>query len=145
MCLLVWSQIPGDQVTTLSAELNVSPQPKLTLLPLLTVLFLVSYALMTLLIVEQSQTIESQKDLIRNLIGDSLQLTGLKSKAIQDKNAHAKAEAQAQAQAKPPSSQGKQHDHPKNNSAGKAHQRTPEKPPKPTADGVDERRIVVSI
>lgn len=48
-------------------------------LPLLTVLFLISYGLMTLLIVEQGQTIESQRALIRELFRDSTELSAVKA------------------------------------------------------------------
>jgi hypothetical protein len=47
-------------------------------LPLLTVLFLISYGLMTMLIVEQGQTIESQRVLIRELFRDSTELSAVK-------------------------------------------------------------------
>jgi predicted lipid-binding transport protein (Tim44 family) len=47
-------------------------------LPLLTVLFLISYGLMTMLIVEQGQTIESQRALIRELFRDSKELSAVK-------------------------------------------------------------------
>ena len=50
-------------------------------LPLLTVLFLISYGLMTMLIVEQGRTIESQRALIRELFGDSKELSVMKMKA----------------------------------------------------------------
>ena len=50
-------------------------------LPLLTVLFLISYGLMTMLIVEQGRTIESQRALIQELFGDSAQLSAMKMKA----------------------------------------------------------------
>lgn len=50
-------------------------------LPLLTVLFLISYGLMTMLIVEQGRTIESQRALIGELFGDSTQLSAMKMKA----------------------------------------------------------------
>lgn len=59
---------------------------KHTLLPLLTVLFLISYGLMTMLIVEQGSTIESQRVLIRELFRDSTELSAIKGKAIHDKN-----------------------------------------------------------
>lgn len=52
-------------------------------LPLLTVLFLISYGLMTMLIVEQGQTIESQRALIRELFRDSTELSAVKMKAHQ--------------------------------------------------------------
>ena len=53
-------------------------------LPLLTVLFLISYGLMTMLIVEQGQTIESQRALIRELFRDSSELSAVKLKAAQE-------------------------------------------------------------
>jgi hypothetical protein len=54
-------------------------------LPLLTVLFLISYGLMTMLIVEQGRTIESQRTLIRELFRDSTELSAVK-KAQPEKN-----------------------------------------------------------
>jgi hypothetical protein len=54
-------------------------------LPLLTVLFLISYGLMTMLIVEQGQTIESQRALIRELFRDSSELSAVKLKAAQER------------------------------------------------------------
>jgi hypothetical protein len=47
-------------------------------LPLLTALFLISYALMTMLIVEQGRTIESQRALIQELFRDSSELSALR-------------------------------------------------------------------
>jgi len=54
-------------------------------LPVLTVLFLISYGLMTMLIVEQGATIESQRALLRELYRDSEELSALRSKALQEK------------------------------------------------------------
>jgi hypothetical protein len=51
----------------------------------LTVLFLISYGLMTMLIVEQGATIESQRALLRELYRDSEELSALRSKAQQEK------------------------------------------------------------
>ena len=65
-------------------------------LPLLTVLFLISYGLMTMLIVEQGSTIESQRALIRELFRDSTELTATKLKAQRD---HAAAAQRAQSPA----------------------------------------------
>ncbi|HTW58685.1 MAG TPA: hypothetical protein VMD99_11170 [Terriglobales bacterium] len=48
-------------------------------LPLLTVLFLISYGLMTMLIIEQGRTIESQRVLIRELFRDSTELSAVKA------------------------------------------------------------------
>jgi hypothetical protein len=71
-----------------------APKKKRSLLPLLTVVFIVSYALMTLLIVEQGAAIQSQSNLIKLLLPDSHELWGLKGKAIAAKQA-AKTQAQA--------------------------------------------------
>lgn len=57
-----------------------TPPKKRSLLPLLTVLFLISYGLMTMLIVEQGSTIESQRALIRELFRDSQELSASKLK-----------------------------------------------------------------
>jgi len=54
---------------------------KHTLLPVLTVLFLISYGLMTMLIVEQGNTIQSQRYLIQQLFTDSVELNSMKGKA----------------------------------------------------------------
>ena len=50
---------------------------------MLTVLFLVAYGIMTLLIVEQGNTIESQRLLIKQLFNDSTQLSAMKGREAQ--------------------------------------------------------------
>jgi len=57
------------------------PRKKFSFLPLLTVLFCLSYGLMTMLIVEQGSTIESQRNLIRELFRDSTELSAIKQRA----------------------------------------------------------------
>jgi hypothetical protein len=86
--------------TTLVAEpvVAVRSKRKSSLLPLLVVLFLISYGLLTLLVVEQDHTITAQKTLISQLYGDSLELTAIKSKEIQRHRADAQAQGQAQGQ-----------------------------------------------
>jgi hypothetical protein len=64
-------------------------------LPLLSVLFLISYGLMTMLIVEQGRTIESQRALIRELFRDSTELSAVKTKAQQDRAQALSAQTQA--------------------------------------------------
>ena len=49
-----------------------APKKKRSLLPLLTVLFLFSYGLMTVLVVEQGSTIQSQRNMIQVLMRDSV-------------------------------------------------------------------------
>jgi len=62
-------------------------------LPLLTVLFLISYGLMTMLIVEQGRTIESQRTLIRDLFRDSTELSAVK-RSQPEKNVAAQPQTQ---------------------------------------------------
>src|SRR5260370_597436 len=50
------------------------------ILPLLVILFVVSYGILTMLVFEQGQTIESQRSLIREMLKDSTQLASLKRK-----------------------------------------------------------------
>jgi cell division protein FtsN len=134
------------------------PKPKRSMLPVLTVLFLVSYGLMALLVVEQGRTIDSQRNLIRQLFSDSTELSAMKGSAIQKHNAEAKvqAEANARSQAQAPSSQapssqaqssqGTPRDNAKSDrKVGKARRPNPLKPPKFTSDEADERRALISI
>jgi len=67
------------------------------MLPLLVILFIVSYGILTMLVFEQGQTIESQRTLIREMLKDSTQLAALKGKLARDdsKRFHDKASAQA--------------------------------------------------
>jgi hypothetical protein len=58
-------------------------------LPLLTILFMISYGLMTMLIVEQGRVIDQQRALIRELFRDSTELSAMKMKALQDARAQA--------------------------------------------------------
>ena len=63
------------------------PVKKHSMLPVLVILFLLAYGMMAMLIVEQGNTIESQKLLIRQLFSDSAQLSALKGKAAREKAA----------------------------------------------------------
>jgi hypothetical protein len=120
------------------------------MLPILTVLFLISYGLMTLLIVEQGSTIQSQRTLIQQLIGDSTELAGLKGKAIQQQHAQqvqpAKppAVAQNKTTVEAPSTQATPSEKP-HTAQNKAHRPMPEKPPVPASDIADSRRTLMSI
>ena len=67
-------------------------KPKRTLLPVLIALFVVSYGLLTMLVVEQARTIDSQRSLIGLLFDDSVQLASLRSKAIYKQNSAARAQ-----------------------------------------------------
>jgi hypothetical protein len=158
-------------LTTLFSDTTISPiapidarpaRKKRGWLPLLTVLFCLSYGLMTMLIVEQGATIESQRALIQALFHDSSELSATKMKALREKRAHsqapgAKAQSQdrdqapltespstqapsAQAQNSAPSSQAA----PVQNPAvkGKSQFRMPSRP---ASDISDVRRALITI
>jgi hypothetical protein len=134
------------------------------LLPLLTVVFMASYGLMTLLIVEQGSTIQSQRNLIQVLLGDSRQLWALKGRAVSDKLA-ADRLAQAQSQAnksstqtplshaqtpstqtqstKTPSTQIPRRHSPSR--AGKSAKPETQVPPMPASDLGDQRRELITL
>ncbi len=113
------------------------------MLPLLVFLFLVCWGLMSMLIVVQGRTIESQRSLIRSLFQDSSQLSHLKGQIFQKQRAQAQAQAEAKAhsQSQTPSTQDKLRDPAKN----KLHKPVPQKPPTDTATSEDERRNVMTI
>lgn len=113
------------------------PKPKKSsLLPVLVVLFAASYALMTMLIVEQGKTIDLQRFLIGQLFTDSNQLSAMKGAAVRGAQAQAKARAEAQT----PSSETVE---PKKK--GKLRRSEPMRPPKDTSDSSDVRRSLVKI
>ena len=129
----------------LQEEAVVVAKPKQQLLPLLVVLFLISYGMLALLVVEQGRTIANQRSLIQQLFSDSVELSSLKGKNLQ----HPKAGSQkARPQAQTPSSQNQtpssQANPPDNvasqKRAGKFQKALPLKPPKDTVDTPNERR-----
>ncbi len=77
----------GNVEITTAAPIEATPRKKRGWLPLLTVLFCISYGLMTMLIVEQGRTIDSQRDLIRELFKDSMALNNYKIKALREQRA----------------------------------------------------------
>lgn len=125
-----------------------------SLLPVLTILFVVSYGLLTMLVVEQGRTIDSQRSLIHLLFSDSVQLSSIKGKAIQKQQSEAQARTQSQKksppapsvpQAQSPSTQRPQAEA-KNQSTSKVGRRPlPQRPPKDTAEPADDRRTLISI
>ena len=157
----------GCHLTTLFGNTAVSIK-KRSLLPLLTVLFLFSYGLMTLLIVEQGTTIQSQRALIRELFSDSMQLSAMRGKAVRDQNA-ADVQKHVPKQARPsqtqantaqagsvqtpssraqdqlaPSSQAAAPQRAQSNAA-KTHKPRMKMPSRPDSDLADERRALVTI
>ena len=137
-----------------------APKKKRSLLPLLTVLFLFSYGLMTVLIVEQGSAIQAQRNLIKILMRDSTELWAAKGKAIGDQQvAQAQAEAKTRGHApsrqtqtpstqipskQAPSSQAAPQHHSQSR-AGKIAKPDTQLPPVPASDLVDRRRALSTI
>ncbi len=135
---------------------------------MLTVLFLFSYGLMTLLIVEQGSVIQSQRNLIKVLMRDSTQFWAAKGKALGDQQM-ALAQGRTQSPAvKTPSSQSPSTQTPSmqapstripstqdpstqapqrhiQNRAGKMVKPQTQLPPAPASDLVDRRRALNTI
>jgi hypothetical protein len=121
-------------------------------------LFLLSYGLMTMLIVEQGRTIDSQRALIRELFRDSTELSAVKQKAAQDSAQASSAKTQAPVTQNPstqyPSTQAPTSQAP-SSQAGPQQQRTQSQsakqkpdfkmPSKPAADLVDDVRTLITI
>jgi hypothetical protein len=137
------------------SEVSETPRKKLGWLPLLTVLFMISYGLMTMLIVEQGQTIESQRALIRELFRDSTELSATKMKAVEEHN-HAQALAQNPSSQNPstqaPSSQAPMRQAPSSQAGPQQRAQNQLKPKadfqmpsKPAADLADHRRALITI
>ncbi len=130
-----------------SEPVAVVPKPKNSMLPLLVVLFLLSYGLMALLVVEQSRTIDSQRALIQNLFSDSSQLSALKGKAFQDKYAHdhPRPRTQAPAVVAPQAPSTQVMPEAGNKSAAKFRKPVPPKPSQQGQEMADERRSLKTI
>jgi hypothetical protein len=124
-------------------------------LPLLTVLFLISYGLMTMLIVEQGTTIENQRALIRDLFHDTAELTALKGKAAHENNVQRGRQANSpkgsvnqDPVAQPPSTKAPssqavpQHRAQTNGSVRKPEVKIPSRP---ASDLTDDRRSLITI
>jgi hypothetical protein len=127
-----------------------SPQ-KRGWLPLLTVLFLFSYGLMTMLIVEQGQTIESQRALIRELFRDSTELSAVKQEiarnAAERRNAaQAPTAKSASPSAQIPSTQSPTKQIPSSQAAPQHQaQKQFQMPSRPASDINDENRALITI
>jgi hypothetical protein len=111
------------------------PKRKHSMLPLLTVLFLLSYGLMVLLVVEQNRTITSQRWLITELMSDSKELTSLKTKMLAERR-NAEKHPAPKTESQTPSTQAAPE------SKSKIRRSAPERPPKLTSDTPDVRRAV---
>ena len=135
--------------------IDAQPPKKRSWLPLLTVLFLISYGLMTMLIVEQGATIESQRALIRELFRDSTELSAMKVKAQQEArlaNPSAKTQAPS-SQTQAPSTQIPSKQAPSSQAAPQRRalnetekqQKQFQVPSRPASDVADARRELKSI
>ncbi len=144
-------------VSIVSATDTTAAPKKHGLLPLLTVLFLISYGLMTMLIVEQGRTIDSQRALIRELFRDSTELSALKMRAqrqlaqLPSTQTHAPStqipstqapSTQAPTNQAPSSQAGLQH-----GAQNQAAKQKPQfrMPSKPASDLVDDVRTLITI
>jgi hypothetical protein len=171
LCPLPWGVDSGSQLLSWTQDIAVTvpqalpepkPKRKHSLLPVLIVLFLISYGLMALLAVEQDRTIASQRSLISQLFGDSAELSSLKGRFIQKQHAQAQAQAEARARsqghgssAQDPSTQTPLTQTPSTQdtpggTAQSSHnasklRKVPQRPPLGIADIVDGRRIVKTI
>ena len=131
------------------AALKTTTRPAVAL-PLLVILFIVSYGILTMLVFEQGRTIESQRSLIREMLKDSTQLATLKGKlARDDSKSHDKASAQAPAEHKDadsgnPAAGAKGADK-ETKRPGKPAHSTKEAPRRPAADMEDVRRCTRAI
>jgi hypothetical protein len=136
--------------TALPIAVPKAPKKKRSLLPLLTVLFLFSYALMTLLIMQQGSVIQSQRNLINTLMRDSTELWAAKGRALGDRKAqsHSRAPSSQAPAAKAPSTQTPSNQVPQRraqNQSNKTAKPAPPVPPVPASDLVDQRRGLTTI
>ena len=118
-------------------------------LPLLVILFIVSYGILSTLVFEQGRTIEAQRSLIREMLKDSTQLATLKGKLARDENkrSHEKASAPAERKDAVPgdadpgnSAAGAKGADKETKQPGKSAHSTKEAPGRPAADMEDVRR-----
>ncbi|MDP9160055.1 MAG: hypothetical protein M3O09_07475 [Acidobacteriota bacterium] len=119
------------------------------MLPILLALFVISYVLLTTLVVEQGRTIDNQRFLIRQLFSDSTTLSTIKVQELRKNQAAATADDSgtknqptADAQVQTPSSQAAPSVQPKNHQ--KLGKQSLQKPPK-SVDSGDVRRTALTI
>ncbi|MGH9512227.1 MAG: hypothetical protein ACRD2U_08835 [Terriglobales bacterium] len=133
-------------VTLALDEKIVAPtKKKRGMLPILIVLFLISYGLMSTLVVEQGRTIESQRSLIHDLFNDSSELSALKMKEVFHGRGMTAPPAKTGDRTETAPIQVVPQENGKKNKAAKARRPVVERPPKPAADTADSRRIPLTI
>ena len=116
------------------------------MLPILVVLFIFSYAILTALVFEQDKTIEAQRGLIKEMLKDSVQLAELKGKIARDESLRAQQKSSEAAAPSAPTQRPPSTVDPKNSSkdgkpSGKSAHATKEAPKRPAADLEDVRRL----
>jgi hypothetical protein len=121
----------------------VKPKAKHSMLPILTFLFLLSYGLMVLLVVEQNRTITSQRWVITELMSDSKELSSLKRSLVMEH--HDPKPVAPKNQTHTPSPQATPAPKTQSNSSARYRRNAPERPPRLTSDTPDVRRAVNSI
>lgn len=115
------------------------------MLPVLVVLFLISYGLMSMVIVEQGNTIQHQRYLIGDLLQDSVALSGMKGKALREK-ALSDPQHKTQNRLAPPTAGAVPTPNAPSAQGSHSHSRTSDKlPPRPASDMADSRRALKSI
>jgi|SRR5277367_2785693 len=131
----------GATLTVVYSTESVAPRAgarPAAMLPLLVILFIVSYGILTMLVFEQGQTIESQRGLIREMLKDSTQLATLKGKMSRDdgKRLHGKTTLNADPSNGAAGTKGSD----KEKRPGKSAHSTKQVPGKPPGDLEDVRR-----
>ena len=135
---------------------------KRTLLPLLVILFVISYSLLTAMVIQQSKTINSQRTLIHLLFKDNVHLSALRkgqpvyghASSMTDQNAEKAPSSkvpvievtpnkadQAASSSKPREQAGSKTDR----KSRKAQKQSPARPPAELTDPSDMRRTSFSI
>jgi hypothetical protein len=140
---------PGGTVTVIYSAQNEAPKKSgRSLLPLLVVLFVVSYSILTMVVVEQGRTIEAQRSLLQEMLKDSTQLAALKGKMAREQSARTPDKPSAQpkkdadsgnagsARPTPPAGDAR---------PGKSARTTKQAPTRPAADLQDVRRFTRQI
>jgi hypothetical protein len=117
------------------------------MLPVLTFLFLLSYGLMVLLVVEQNRTITSQRWVITELMSDSKELNSLKQSLLPQHRGQKQPlpKSQNQSPSQSPSSQAAPQANNRSNTSAKVRRNAPLRPPRPASDTPDARRALNSI
>lgn len=127
----------------LLANGDVEPKPKRSLLPVLVFLFVVSYGLLTMLVVEQGRTIQAQRSLLTQLLDDSFQLMKMKTREVEQKRHQAAAQAKpgGRPQTETPSTQAPQQEETRQSAnKGKTRSAVPQRLPRRADDTADARR-----